>query len=266
MGFVGIDLHSNCLTGCRLGADGRQGFETFQLGQADTDRFCPGLDVNDEPAVEATGNSARFCGAVRPCVGRVAAVNPRQFLAIRKSVNKTDRNDAGALAFFLSEDMPPETGRKSVAEAELAALARTRDMFVKQPTMLPSKIHALCYRHGIKPKKAGLSSKIRLEGLGPLRFTALEQVALGALREAALNLSATLKQLDRAIEEATCAMPGFEGMTGIEGIGAGSARQSSQPPAGCCLSSVTPPTNGWVFEGFTTFKIKRNQFPAGPAS
>ena len=49
-------------------------------------------------------------------------VNPRRFQVIGKSVNKTDRNDARALAFFLSTDMLPETRLKSTAEAELGSL------------------------------------------------------------------------------------------------------------------------------------------------
>ena len=121
MAFIGVDLHTNSFTVCRLESDGSEAFETFQLAQADLDRFCTGLDADDEIAVEATGNSAWFREQVLPCVGRVVVVNPRQFQVIRKSVAKTDRNDARALAFFLSKDMLPETRAKSVAESELAS-------------------------------------------------------------------------------------------------------------------------------------------------
>ncbi|MCP5088886.1 MAG: IS110 family transposase, partial [Rhodobacteraceae bacterium] len=207
MSFVGVDLHTNSFTICRLGGDGSEGFETFQLSQADINRFCQSLDANDELAVEATGNSAWFCGEVRPCVGRIVVVNPHQFQVIRKSVNKTDRNDARALAFFLSKDMLPETRLKSTAEAELASLAQTRDTFVKQRTMLLNKIHALFNRHGIKLKKEGLSSAKRLNGLDVSQFTPLEQVELGALRDGSLSLTATLKVLDKAIEEAAAELP-----------------------------------------------------------
>jgi transposase len=223
MAFIGVDLHTNSFTICRLEADGSEAFETFQLGQADINRFCLSLDANDELAVEATGNSAWFCGELRPCVGRIVVVNPRQFQVIRKSVKKTDRNDARALAFFLSKDMLPETRLKTVAEAELASLVQTRDTFVKQRTMLLNKIHALFNRHGIKLKKEGLASKKRLEGLDLGQFTPLEQVELGALRDGALSLTATLKRLDHAIETAASSLPGFDGITSIKGIGARSA-------------------------------------------
>ena len=223
MAFIGVDLHTNSFTVCRLEGDGSEHFETFTLGQVDLDRFCDSVDADDELAVEATGNSAWFCGEVRPCVGRVVVVNPRQFQVIRKSVKKTDRNDARALAFFLSKDMLPETRLKSAAEAELASATQSRDLLVKQRTMLLNKIHAMFNAHGIKLKKEGLSSKKRLLALDLSQFTALEKIELGALRDQALSLTSILNSLDRAIEEAGEKMAGFEEITSIKGIGARSA-------------------------------------------
>jgi hypothetical protein len=78
---------------------------------------------------------------------------------IRKSVKKTGRNDARALAFFLSKDMLPKTRLKSQAEGELASLVHSRDVLVKQRTRLLNKIHALHVCHGLKLKKESLSSK-----------------------------------------------------------------------------------------------------------
>jgi len=223
MAFIGVDLHTNSFTICRIQADGPEGFETFQLSQADIDRFCLSLDGDDELAVEATGNSAWFCGEVRACVGRIVVVNPRQFQVIRKSVNKTDRNDARALAFFLSKDMLPETRLKTVAEAELASLVQPRDTFVKQRTMLLNRIHALLNRHGIKLKKEGLASRKRLEGLDLSRFTPLERLELAALRDQALSLTGALTRLDKAIETAAANLAGFEEISSIKGIGPRSA-------------------------------------------
>ena len=122
MSYIGVDLHTNSFTICRLEGDGSAYFETHSLCAADLERFCASLDADDELAVEATGNTAWFCEEVRACVGRIVVVNSRQFKVIRQSVKKTDRNDARALAFFLSKDMLPETRLKSTAEAELASL------------------------------------------------------------------------------------------------------------------------------------------------
>ena len=223
MTFIGVDLHSNSFTICRLQPDGTETFETFQLSEADLDRFCQSLDADDEVAVEATGNTAWFCDEIRPCVGRIVVVNPRKFQVIRKSVSKTDKNDARALAFFLSKDMLPETRLRSAAEAELGSLVHTRDVLVKQRTMLINKIHALHMRHGVKLKKEGLASRKRLRALDLSQFTPLEQVELGALRDQATSLSQTLAQLDREIEKAASGLKGFEEISSIKGIGPRSA-------------------------------------------
>lgn len=223
MAFIGVDLHTNSFSVCRLEADGREQLETFQLAAADLERFCLSLDADDELAVEATGNSAWFCGEVRSCVGRVVVVNPKQFQVIRKSVKKTDRHDARALALFLSKDMLPETRLKSQAENELASLVHTRDVLVKQRTRLLNKIHALHVRHGVKLKKESLSSRRALKELDIARFSALEQVELKIVRDQALSLNAAIVEIDAAIETAASDMDGYDGLISIKGIGPRSA-------------------------------------------
>lgn len=69
MAYIGVDLHTNSFTTCRLDGDGGESFETYQLAAADLERFCAGLNADDEIAVEATGNSAWFREQVMSCVG-----------------------------------------------------------------------------------------------------------------------------------------------------------------------------------------------------
>lgn len=223
MAFIGVDLHSNSFTICRLNPDEPETFETYQLSEVDIDRFCQSVDADDQVAVEATGNTAWFCDEIRACVGRIVVVNPRKFRVIRKSVSKTDRNDARALAFFLSKDMLPEIRLKTVSEAELGSLVHTRDLLVKSRTMLINKIHALHLRRGVKLKKESLTTRKRLRELDLSSFTPLEQVELGALRDQALSLTETLVKLDREIEGAASALKGFEELSSIKGIGSRSA-------------------------------------------
>ena len=223
MTFIGVDLHSNSFTACRLEADGVETFSTWQLAAADIDRFCTGLDADDEIAVEATGNSAWFRDQVVSCVCRVVVVNPKQFQVIGKSVSKTDRNDARALAFFLSKDMLPETRVKSPAASELASLTHTRDLLVKQRTRLLNKIHAVFNRHGVKIRKESLGSKRALGKLEIGRFSALEQVELTVIRDQALSLTAAIARLDKEIEKAAQELAGYDGLTSIKGIGPRSA-------------------------------------------
>lgn len=223
MAFIGVDLHSNSFTICRLEAGAKDEFETFQLSMDDMNRFCLSLDAGDFLAVEATGNSAWFCDQVRSCVGRLVVVNARPFELIRKSVNKTDRNDARALAYFLSKDMLPETRLRTHAETELGSLVQTSDVLVKQRTMLLNKIHAIFTRNGGKLKKESLSSKRRLTDLGIGQFTSVEQIELNVLRDQALSLTDTLARMDKAIEKTAERINGYEEISSIKGIGTRSA-------------------------------------------
>ena len=218
MAYIGVDLHTNSFTVCRLGADLTEAFETYQLAAADLERFCLSVDANDEVAVEATGNTAWFCDEIRACVGRIVVVNPRQFQVIRKSVKKTDKNDARALAVFLSRDLLPETRLKRPAEMELASLAQTRDMLVKSRTKMLNKIHGVFNRHGVKLKKEGFSDR-RLRDLDLGRFGPVEQIELAVLRDQALELTATIRRIDKAMAEAAAELEGFEEITSIKGVG-----------------------------------------------
>jgi len=171
--------------------------------------------------VEATGNSAWFREQVIGSVKRVVVV--KQFQVIRKSVKKTDKNDARALAFFLSKDMLPETRVKTVATSALASLTHTRDLLVKQRTRLLNKIHAQFTRHGIKIKKESLGSKRALEKLEIKRFSTLEQFELTIIRDQALSLTEALAKMDKEIESAAAKLEGYEGLSSIKGVGARSA-------------------------------------------
>ncbi len=223
MAYIGVDLHTNSFTVCRLSDDGSERFETFQLCAADLERFCLSLDADDEIAVEATGNSAYFHDEVVSCVGRVVVVNPGQFQVIRKSVSKTDKNDARALAFYLSKDMLPETRLKSRAHSELASITHTRDLLVKQRTRLLNKINALFNRHGIKIKKEAFTSKRALDRLDMGPFSELERIEIGIVRDQALSLTASIKDLDRHIESYAETVKGYDGLISIKGVGPRSA-------------------------------------------
>jgi len=223
MAFIGVDLHTNSFTICRLETNGDEAFETFQLCQADLDRFCLSLSADDELAVEATGNSLYFHDEVISCVGRVVVVNPGQFQVIRKSVKKTDKNDARALAFFLSKDMLPQTRLKSKAHSELASLTHTRDLLVKQRTRLLNKINALFNRHGIKIGREKFTSKRALEKLDMGPFSELEQIEIGIIRDQALSLTASLKEIGGHVESFGKPLYGYDGLISIKGIGSRSA-------------------------------------------
>jgi hypothetical protein len=103
--------YTNSFTACYLQEGKPEYIQTFCL--KDLDNFIENLQETDKVAIEATGNSCFFYDAVSPYVKRVVIVAPGQFEVVCRSIHKTDKHDARAIAFFLSKDMLPEARHKS---------------------------------------------------------------------------------------------------------------------------------------------------------
>lgn len=98
MRSIGVDLHSNSLTACYLSAAGTEEFRTFPLRELAV--FQASLAVEDQVAVEATGNTRWFVKQLKHLVAAVVVVNPNQFAVIRQSVKKTDKTMRGRWRCF----------------------------------------------------------------------------------------------------------------------------------------------------------------------
>jgi transposase len=121
MRYLGVDLHSNNFTVCFLTGDGTHTFEKYHLKELEG--FKRSLRADDRVAVEATGNSRHFHSEVAPLVAECVVVNTMQFKVISQSASKTDRNDARALAQFLSLGLLPSARVKDEQHAQVKSLA-----------------------------------------------------------------------------------------------------------------------------------------------
>jgi transposase len=142
MRYIGVDLHTTQITVCYWQAESPQEiFQVYPLAQMA--EFVAGLQPTDALAVEATGNTRWFVGQVKESVREVILVNPREFEVIKKSVKKTDKNDARNLARFLQAGLLPEVREKSEQAERVASLNETRNKLVRLKTSFLNKIHAL---------------------------------------------------------------------------------------------------------------------------
>ena len=217
--YIGVDLHTNSLTACYLEEGQEMRFKTYQLTTAGLKCFKQSLKAEDELAVEATGNTEFFVEAIESRVSRVVIVNPKQFKLIAKSVNKTDKNDAKTLAYFLSKDMLPESRRKSKQHQQVASLSQTRDKFVKSRTYFMNKVHGILNSSGIKLKKENLSTE---KGLKQVLITEVNEIARFELEELVTQIRAlneSLKRLDKKLIEVGSQLEGHKNLTSIKGIG-----------------------------------------------
>lgn len=221
MSYLGVDLHTNSFTVCYRTAQGKQRIRTFDIRRIDS--FRKTLRMTDRIAVEATGNTAWFVEQVEDRVKKVIVVDPHQFEVIRKSVKKTDKHDAGTLAYFLSKDMLPEARMKSKENAQLYSLAGTRDKLVKQRTALINKIHNVLNSHGIKFNKETLSGEKALKSIWSYNWDEIVRVELEVLVEQIRSLTGSIKKLDEQMSQHGKKLDGHKNLTSIKGIGERSA-------------------------------------------
>lgn len=218
---LGVDLHTNCFTVCFLDEQGRDVIRTYRLGELE--RFKQELQPTDQVAVEATGNTRFFRDQVAPLVERVVVVNPGRFEVIKKSVNKTDKNDARTLALFLSKGLLPESRTKERRHAQVSSVAQTRDKLVKLRTTLINKIHAILNAHGIKSRKEAYRSEAGLKRVLGETFDPLVRVELDVIVGQIRSLTEGIETLDQQMAEHGPTLEGHENLTSIKGIGTKSA-------------------------------------------
>lgn len=221
MRYLGVDLHSNNFTVCALSEDGIQSFDKYPLTKLET--FKSSLRPDDHIAVEATGNSRFFYAQVSLLVAECVVVNAGQFGVIKQSVSKTDRNDARALAQFLSKGLLPASRIKGELHAQVNSLATTRDRLVKLRTALLNKVHAQLKAHGRASRKEAYNHPRNLRKLLQEEWPAsvrleLEVIAaqIGSLIEGVLKLEREICELGKQLEGRDC-------LTSIKGIGPYSA-------------------------------------------
>ena len=72
--------------------------------------FAQSLAVDDEVALEATGNALGIARVIEPHVGRVVLANPKAVKGITQAGAKTDKIDARTLAKLLAGGFCPRSG------------------------------------------------------------------------------------------------------------------------------------------------------------
>lgn len=221
MRSIGVDLHSNSMTVCYLTKKGQETLSTYAL--SDLAQFQKSLRRSDRVAVEATGNTRWFVEQIKRLVRQVVVVNPNQFDVIRKSVKKTDRHDARALAQFLSKEMLPEARLKDEQASQINSLAETRDKLVKLRTTFVNKLHALHRARGIPSRKRQFLSEKALRAVLEREWETTTRVEIEVIIAQLRSINEGVKRLDGQMAESGSKLKGYENLVSIKGIGARAA-------------------------------------------
>ena len=139
-------------------------------------------------------------------------------------MEKTDRHDAKAIAFFLSKNMLPEARQKDEEKEQLSSLVATRDQLVKLRVSLLGKVHGMFVRHGLKVKKEAITSQIGFKRhIGSYAWSSMERIELNIIQNQLNSLLENIKKLEKEITHFVSKMNGYENLISIKGIGSLSA-------------------------------------------
>jgi transposase len=181
---------------CVLSENGEQTFKRYKL--AELAEFKEFLDVEDRIAVEATSTTRFFYNQVAPLVAECVVVNPSQFEIIKKSFKKTDKNDATALARFLSQGQLPSSRMKDELHTE---------------------IHAHLKGAGYESRKEAYDHPANLKKVLSLGWSVAMQIELEVIVNEILNLTVGITKLEKEISERGAEINGYENLKSIKGIG-----------------------------------------------
>lgn len=218
--YIGIDLHTNCFTCCRLVKQQEPSYETYNLTKSDLKKFICSLSKWDEIAVESTSNAAFFIKTVKHAVKKVVMVSPLHFAIIGKSNKKTDLHDSYWLAYYLSKNLLPKARLKEEIYIQLQSFIDTRTLFVRMRATLIIKTHAILVRNGYKVTRNKLSQKNSFaRHVFSEKWPAHALTELHIIHEQLLLLNETIETLESKIEEVAHSLYGYENLLSIKGIG-----------------------------------------------
>ena len=107
MRFIGLDVHRDFCEVAIAEGGGVRLAGRVRTEPAALALFAQSLSVDDEVALEATGNALGIARIIEPHVGRVVLANPKAVKGIIRAGAKTDKIDARTLAKLLAGGFLP---------------------------------------------------------------------------------------------------------------------------------------------------------------
>jgi transposase len=147
MRFIGLDVHRDfCEVAVAEGGKVRLA-SRVQTEPAALVLFAQSLSVEDEVALEATGNALGIARIIAPYVSRVVLANPKAVKGITRTGAKTDKIDARSLAKLLAGGFLPAVWLPDEQTRILRRRISARAQLVRQRTRAKNQVHATLIRN-----------------------------------------------------------------------------------------------------------------------
>ena len=164
--------------------------------------FAQSLSVEDEVALEATGNALGIARIIAPHVGRVVLANPKAVKGITQAGAKTDKIDARTLAKLLAGGFLPAVWLPDEQTRILRRRISARAQLVRQRTRAKNQVHATLIRNlKGKPPVSDLFGARGRRWLAAQDLPADEQETVAACLRQIEFLDAEIALVERTLAE-----------------------------------------------------------------
>ena len=150
MRYIGVDLSKRKFSVVILDESGEvESRHTYGMDDLGIAEFTDSLHCDDDVAFEAGGPCYHFYNLVSPHVHTAKIINTTAFRVIKKSIKKTDMNDAHLIAKFLRYNELPEIYIPEKLYQQLRELVNFREKLVQSRTKCRNIVTAALEKEGI---------------------------------------------------------------------------------------------------------------------
>lgn len=150
--FVGIDISKRSLAVCRLSEGQKPERTVFKTDSEGLKRLTAWVQAVDHVALEAGSLAFHLARRLAAAGVKVSVLNPGKLYQIAKSMKKTDKIDAQALAWFVQRipaNELPVVEIPSEAEEDARRLSSEHTFHVEARTMYVNRMHSVFVHAGI---------------------------------------------------------------------------------------------------------------------
>lgn len=219
--YVGLDVHKSY---SRMGVFDPATGELHDLGSVSNEPMVLGQRLSEVPSpktvvLEAGRSSYYMAGLLEAMAEQVWIVDPGEVRRLQRTVSKSDRRDAAALAWWAAKGVLKPQWRPDAELLDLRELTRGKVSLTRLSTQVRTMIRMLLARHGHECPYRNLLGKSAQQWLDGVKLEGYAAQMLAALRQILISAQANVEDFERLVDQASAKHPQAQRLRTIPGIG-----------------------------------------------